>query len=59
MAHPLPEDKRAAFVGLIAGLVAIIATVVVISQITARSFASHSPVPHAAPAAGQPAPVPH
>jgi hypothetical protein len=59
MAHPLPEDKRAAFVGLIAGLVAIIATVVVISQITARSFESHSAAPHAPAAAGQPAPAQH
>jgi hypothetical protein len=59
MAHPLPEDKRAAFVGLIAGLVAIIATIVVISQLTARNFESHSPAPHAPPATGQTAPAQH
>jgi uncharacterized membrane protein YagU involved in acid resistance len=59
MTHPLPEDKRAAYIGLVAGLVSIIITVVAIVELTNRKFESHAPAPHAPPPAGAPAPAPH
>jgi hypothetical protein len=59
MAHPLPEDKSAGYLGLVAGLVSIIITVVVIVELTNRKFDSHGPAPHAPPPAGAPAPAPH
>jgi hypothetical protein len=51
MAHPLPEDKKAGYVGLVAGLLMIILTVIVIVELTSRKFESH--------AAGVSAPAPH
>jgi hypothetical protein len=59
MAHPLPQDKKAAFIGLVVGLISIIITVFVISRLTAQSFESHGTAAPAAPAAAQPAPAPH
>jgi hypothetical protein len=59
MAHPLPQDKRAGYLGLIAGLLSIIITVIVIVELTSRKFESHAAAPHAPPAAGAPAPAPH
>jgi hypothetical protein len=61
MAQPLPGDKRAAFVGLVAGIVSIIITVVVIVELTSRSFESHAAAPHpqSPPPAGASAPPPH
>ena len=58
MAHPLPEDKKAAFIGLVGGLVAILVTVLVVVQLTNRKFASHAPA-SPPPAAGATAPAPH
>jgi hypothetical protein len=61
MHPPLPQDKRAGYIGLIAGLVSIIITVVVIVELTNRSFDSHAAAPHGPPPAGAPAaaPAPH
>jgi uncharacterized membrane protein YagU involved in acid resistance len=59
MAHPLPQDKAAAYIGLIAGLLSIIITVVVIVELTSRSFESHTAAPRAPPAAGASAPARH
>jgi hypothetical protein len=61
MAHPLPEDKSAGYIGLIAGFVSIVITVVVIVQLTSRKFEGHAAAPNAPPAAGgtAPAPAPH
>jgi hypothetical protein len=58
MHPPLPEDKRAGYIGLIAGLVSIIITVIVIVELTNRSFDSHAAAPHSPPPAGAPAPAP-
>jgi hypothetical protein len=57
MAHPLPQDKWAGYVGLVAGLLSIIITVVVIVELTSRKFESHAAAPHASPAAAAPAPA--
>jgi hypothetical protein len=59
MHPPLPEDKRAGYIGLVAGLVSIIIAVVVIVELTNRSFDSHAAAPHGPPPAGAPAPAPH
>jgi hypothetical protein len=61
MHPPLPGDKGAGYVGLIAGLVSIIITVVVIVQLTHRKFDSHTAAPHGPPPASAhtPAPAPH
>jgi hypothetical protein len=59
MAHPLPEDKTAGYIGLIAGLVSIIITVVTIVELTNRKFESHPAPAHAPAAAGPAAPAPH
>jgi hypothetical protein len=61
MHPPLPEDKKAGYIGLIAGLLSILVTVVVIVELTNRKFESHAAAPHAPPAAGAPAsaPAPH
>lgn len=59
MAHPLPEDKKAGYIGLIAGLVSIIIIVVTIVELTNRKFESHAATPHAPPPAGASAPAPH
>jgi predicted cobalt transporter CbtA len=59
MSHPLPQDKTAGYVGLVAGLVSIIITVVIIVELTNRKFESHAAAPHAPPAAEAPAPAPH
>jgi hypothetical protein len=59
MAHPLPEDKTAAYIGLVGGLLMIIVTVIVIVELTSRSFESHARAPHSPPPAGTPAPAPH
>jgi hypothetical protein len=60
MAHPLPEDKRAGYIGLVAGLVSIIITVVAIVELTNRAFESHAAAPHGPPPPGatQPGPPP-
>jgi hypothetical protein len=58
MHPPLPEDKRAGYIGLIAGLVSIVITVVVIVELTNRKFDSHAAAPHGPPPAGAPAPAP-
>jgi hypothetical protein len=55
MHPPLPEDKRAGYVGLIAGFISIVITVMVIVELTNRKFDSHEAAPHAPPAAGAPA----
>ena len=52
MTHPLPEDKRAGYVGLIAGLVSIIITVIAIVELTNRKFESHAAAPHGSPPPG-------
>jgi predicted cobalt transporter CbtA len=59
MQPPLPGDKVAGYVGMIAGFVTILITVVVITRLTSRSFESHAGAPHAPAAAGAPAPAPH
>jgi predicted cobalt transporter CbtA len=59
MSHPLPQDKMAGYIGLVAGLVSIIITVVTIVELTNRRFESHAAPPHAPPAAEAPAPAPH
>jgi hypothetical protein len=61
MHPPLPPDKRAGYLGLIAGLVSIIITVILIVELTNRKFDSHEAAPHSPPPAGQsaPAPAPH
>jgi hypothetical protein len=59
MAHPLPGDKAAGYIGLVAGFLAIVITVVAIAELTNRSFESHAAAPHAPPPAGAPAPAPH
>ena len=58
MHPPLPEDKKAGYIGLIAGLLSILVTVVVIVELTNRKFESHAAAPHTPPAAGAPAPAP-
>ena len=58
MHPPLPQDKRAGYIGLIAGFISIVITVIVIVELTNRSFDSHA-APHGPPAAGaQHAPPP-
>jgi hypothetical protein len=59
MHPPLPGDKVAGYIGMIAGFAAILITVVVIVELTNRTFESHAAVPHAPPAAGASAPAPH
>ena len=59
MQPPLPGDKVAGYVGMVAGFVMILATVFVIAKLTSRSFASHAAAPHPPPAAGAPAPASH
>jgi hypothetical protein len=59
MAHPLPEDKKAGYIGLVAGFLTILITIVVIVELTSRKFESHTAAPHAPPAAGTAAPAPH
>jgi hypothetical protein len=59
MSHPLPQDKRAGYIGLVGGLLAIIVTVVTIVELTNRKFESHRTTPHAPPPAGAAAPAPH
>jgi hypothetical protein len=59
MAHPLPQDKPAGYIGLVAGFLTIAITVFAIVQLTNRRFESHGPAPHAPPPAGAPAPAPH
>jgi hypothetical protein len=58
MHPPLPVDKRAGYIGLVAGLLSIIVTVVVIVELTNRRFDSHGAAPHGPPPAGAPAPAP-
>jgi hypothetical protein len=59
MQPPLPGDKLAGYVGMIVGFVAILLTVVVITELTSRRFGSHAAAPNAPPAAGASAPAPH
>jgi hypothetical protein len=59
MAHPLPEDKAAGYIGLVASFLAILLTVVTIVELTNRNFESHAVAPHAPPRAGAPALAPH
>jgi hypothetical protein len=59
MSHPLPEDRKAGYIGLVAGLISIIITVIAIVELTNRKFESHAAPPHAPPAAGASAPAPH
>ncbi len=37
--HPAATDRKAAFAGLIVGVIALIIVVVVVSKLTARKFA--------------------
>ena len=56
MHPPLPGDKRAGYLGLVVGFVAILVTVFLIVELTSRKFEGHAAAPHAgAPAAGAPA----
>jgi predicted cobalt transporter CbtA len=56
MQPPLPGDKVAGYVGMVAGFVMILVTVFVITRLTSRSFESHAAAPHGPPPAGAPAP---
>jgi hypothetical protein len=61
MHPPLPGDKSAGFIGLVAGAVSILIVVYAIVLLTNRSFEGHAaaaPGQHAPPAAGQAAPSP-
>jgi hypothetical protein len=58
MHPPLPQDKRAGFLGLIAGFISILITVIVIVELTNRKFDSHTAAPHAPTPAGATAPAP-
>jgi hypothetical protein len=59
MHPPLPGDKSAAFIGLVAGAVSILVVVYAIVLLTNRKFEAHSAAPHTPPAAGASAPAPH
>jgi hypothetical protein len=61
MHPPLPGDKSAGFIGLVAGAVSIFIVVYAIALLTARSFAGHGGPAggqHAPAAPGQAAPAP-
>jgi hypothetical protein len=57
MQPPLPGDKTAGFIGLIAGFLSILIAVVVIVQLTNRKFETHGAAPHAPPNAAPHAPA--
>ena len=52
MHPPLPGDKRAAFIGLVAAAVSILVVVYAIVLLTNRAFEGHAPAPAAATPAG-------
>jgi hypothetical protein len=59
MHPPLPGDKSAAFIGLVAGAVSIFVVVYAIVLLTNRKFEAHSAAPHAPAPPGATAPAPH
>jgi hypothetical protein len=58
MAHPLPPDKAAGYLGLVGGLVAILVTVFTIVQLTKRSLESHAATSHGSAPAEATTPAP-
>jgi hypothetical protein len=63
MHPPLPGDKAAGFIGLVAGAVSILIVVYAIVLLTNKKFEGHGAAPaagqHAPPAAAAPAPGGH
>jgi len=59
MHPPLPGDKSAGFIGLVAGSISILIIVYIVVLLTNRKFEGHAAGPaagqHAPPAAGAPA----
>ncbi len=61
MHPPLPGDKPAGFIGLVAGALSIFVVIYTIVLLTNKKFEGHraAGAQHSPPAAGAPAPAPH